>query len=105
MHYLQNSWFTTNWLWVLSFIVLSIAVIAYINNKRSLLRQSLAGFGIMFILSVWGTLAYTDFSSAMPSARFPLQSTSQDVNNNQEGSVMETLFSYVYSIVKEKADK
>ena len=52
MHYIQNDWFTTNWLWVLLFLIGSIVLISYINNRNDLLKKALVSFIIVFIFTL-----------------------------------------------------
>ncbi len=49
MHFIQNSWFTHNWIFLLLFLVGSLAVIAYINDKRKLLRYTSVSFIVLFV--------------------------------------------------------
>ena len=52
MHYIENDWFTSNWLWVLLFFVGSIVLISYINNSKSLLKKAMVSFVAILIITL-----------------------------------------------------
>lgn len=49
MHFIQNSWFATNWIFLLLFLIGTLAVIAYINNKTKLFKYSVSCFSLLFL--------------------------------------------------------
>lgn len=48
MHFIQSSWFTHHWIFLLLFLVGSLSIVAYINDKRKLLRYTTASFMLLF---------------------------------------------------------
>jgi len=44
MHFIQSSWFTHHWI----FLLLFLSIVAYINDKRKLLRYSTVSFLLLF---------------------------------------------------------
>ena len=52
MHYIENDWFTSNWLWVLLFFIGSIVLISYINNSKSLLKKAMVSFVAILIITL-----------------------------------------------------
>lgn len=52
MHYIENDWFTSNWLWVLLFFIGSIVLISYINNSKILLKKAMVSFVAILIITL-----------------------------------------------------
>jgi Mn2+/Fe2+ NRAMP family transporter len=105
MHYLQNGWFVTNWIWVISFLVLAVAVVAYINNKGALLKKSLVALSITFVVAVIGSLMFTHSSSILPSSNLQLNAPNTETAQVESGSVFNKLTAYIIGIVSDKVSE
>jgi cell division protein FtsW (lipid II flippase) len=105
MHYLQNSWFVTNWLWVLCVLAIAVAVIAYINNRKILLKRSMVTICLMFILSVSGTLAFTGNYSNNSRVILPVENDGTQLSEQESTSMVQSVFSYIFNIAKERVSE
>ncbi len=63
MHYIENDWFTSNWLWVLLFFIGSIVLISYINNSKSLLKKAMVSFVAILIVTLVASFYSPNFIS------------------------------------------
>lgn len=52
MHFIQNSWFTHNWIFLLLFLIGTFTIVAYINDRKKLLRYSSASFLLLLAFVV-----------------------------------------------------
>ena len=104
MHYIQNDWFNTNWLWVMLFFIGSIAVIFYINNKSLLLKKALISFSLFFVFTLVLSF-YSPNLFSMKGKDLSLTETSIDNYKIESPSVLTNVLNYVISIFSSKINK
>jgi len=63
MHYIENDWFTSNWLWILVFFIGSVVLISYINNNKSLLKKATLSFFAVLIVTLAASFYSPNFIS------------------------------------------
>ncbi len=101
MHYIQNSWFVINGLWIILIMLVALAVIAYMNNRLALLKKMTVSFVSVFILLV-------TLHIALPSLHTSVDSTSVFTEKAMEqtqvssSSIFNSAIDFVLSVLKDK---
>ncbi len=101
MHYLQNNWFSSNWFWIICILILSICVVAYLNNKKNLLKQSLIGLTIACVMSFSVSIWQIKLLQANAPGLLPLKQT-EYVDPLATESVFTKIVNYVLDIIHDK---
>ena len=101
MHFIQNSWFTHNWIFLLLFLIGSLSVVAYINHKRRLLRYTSGSFIILFVFYVcFLILPQINHSLAFNDDMLP--SLKVGKSDEEKISVFSKIIDFVIGILKNK---
>ena len=101
MHFLQNSWLVNHWHWLLMMMLIGIAVVAYVNNRRILLKKSLVALSSVFILTI--TLSLPSFNLVSPTHSSPLmEKLSADAPRMESPNLLSKVFSFALDIMKDK---
>jgi hypothetical protein len=101
MHYIQNSWFATNWAWMIMICLLGIAVVAYINNKMGLLKKSLIAVVSVFVLTL--SISISDMTIHNSSLK---NSMLNSINTNsaevETSGVFSKVSAFLLNVIKDK---
>lgn len=100
MHFIQNSWFAENWLWLLLLGTAGIAIVAYLNNRMVMLRRSLISMLGIFLLTM--TLSFTGLhvGSLNPSGNM-LEKMSSETTDVKSPDLISGLFTFMLDALKE----
>lgn len=104
MHYIQNDWFTTNWLWVMLFFIGSVMVIAYINNRNSLLKKALVSFVSVFVITLSLAFYSPDFIT-LNSGKMVMQEVATENIKAESPALFSNVLSFVWSVFSSKINK
>ncbi len=101
MHYIQNSWFTTNWTWMIMICLIGIAVVAYINNRIVLLKKSLVAVVSIFILTI--SLSISGLTIVSTSIQDKMLNNIKTNSSEVETSgVFSKVSAFVLNVIKDK---
>ena len=102
MHYIQNSWFTYNWIWIVFLMVGTASLIAYIKNRQGMFRKSLILFAGLLLISLSLSLFapdYSLFSFAKPDLA---ELSHSDQNMDGNNTIFSKILELIARILKEK---
>ena len=101
MHYIQNSWFATNWTWMIMICLIGIAVVAYINNRMVLLKKSLIAVVSIFILTLSLSISGLTFGSSSIQDKM-LNNIKANSSEVEASGVFSKISAFVLNIIKDK---
>ena len=101
MHFIQNSWFTHNWILMLLFLIGSLAVVAYINDRKKLLKYSSASF-LLLLLFVICFMLLPDISHSLSVQNDLLSSLKVGKSSEERISTFSKIIDFIVSILKDK---
>jgi hypothetical protein len=102
MHYIQNSWFTYNWIWIVFLMLGAATLIAYIKNRQGMMRKSLFLFAGLLLISLSISLLapdYSLFSFAKPDLA---ELSHSDQNMDGNNTIFSKILELIARILKEK---
>ena len=102
MHYIQNSWFTYNWIWIVFLMLGASTLIAYIKNRQGMMRKSLFLFAGLLLISLTISLLapdYSLFSFAKPDLT---ELSHSDQNMDGNNTIFSKILELIARILKEK---
>lgn len=105
MHYIQNSWFTHNWIWVFTFIILFVAIAAYINNRKGLLKKAVAALGLFFVLSVCSSAVYFNQGKTLLTPGLTMENNPGKQTEVDHGSFFGTFSKAILKILSDKVSE
>jgi hypothetical protein len=102
MHFIQNSWFTHNWIFLLLFLTASISVVAYTNNRVKLFRYSLYSFSGILFAAVYFFLLPGIEAVTMKHTIIPELGVGS--SHEERISIFSRIIDFLLSILKHKID-
>lgn len=101
MHFIQNSWFTHNWIFLLLFMCGVVAVVAYINNRRKLYQFAVTGF-VTTLLGVVCFLMLPSIQHSLSINNEMLPDLNVGESSEEKISTLSKVIDFLLSIVKHK---
>jgi len=101
MHFIQNSWFTHNWILMVLFLLGSLAVVAYINDRKKLLRYSSASFMMLFVFVICFMLL-PNISHSLSVQHDLLSSLKVGKSSEERISSFSKIIDFIVRILKDK---
>ena len=104
MHYIQNDWFTTNWLWVMLFFIGSVMVVAYINNRNLLLKKALVSFVSVFVITLSVAFYSPNFIN-LNAGKMAMNEVATQNIKAESPALFSNVLGFVWSIFSSKINK
>ncbi len=104
MHYIQNDWFTTNWPLVVLFLIASIVLISYINNRNDLLKKALVSFIIVFIFTL-GLGFYSPNFISLNASKISFNEVTHETSNADSPAFFSNFLGVLWNVLSTKINK
>lgn len=101
MHYIQNSWFMINGMWIILIMLLALAVIAYMNNRLALLKKLTVSFVSVFILLVTLHIALPSLNTSVDTASVFTEKAMEQTQVSSS-SIFNSAIDFVLSVLRDK---
>jgi membrane-bound ClpP family serine protease len=101
MHFIQNSWFTHNWIFLLLFLIGSVAVIAYINNRK-VLYQYTSGFFLLLLGLIFYFVLLPEMNESLSLGDNLISSISIGKSAAEKISTFSKFINFLLDIIKDK---
>lgn len=101
MHFLQNSWLASHWTLMLMVVILGISLIAYMNNRKQLLKKSVVALSSIFILILTLSIGGIDLGIQTHTSSMMNQLTS-DTQQVDSPNLLSKVFTFAFDILKDK---
>jgi hypothetical protein len=101
MHFIQNSWFTHNWIFLLIFLMGVLSVVAYINNKRRLFTFASISLSSLMAFTFWFMLL-PDIHQSIESSRQLLPSLNVGRSSEEQLSAFSKMIRFLADIIKDR---
>ncbi|QLH44875.1 MAG: hypothetical protein HWD58_04225 [Bacteroidota bacterium] len=104
MHFIQNTWFASNVMFVLFFCLACLSAVAYMNNRIRIYKKAMYATLASFLLAMAMFVSSEHATTGFPVASVPSASaaTSQVESNP---SVLSRVADFVLDIVKQKVSE
>lgn len=101
MHYIQNNWFSDNWLLIILIFLGALTLIAYINNKKQMLKKAFITLSVYtgFIITLT-CLAPSYGPLRLEKQLLPEFSSSE--NSIENATVFSQIVKFVLNTIKDK---
>lgn len=104
MHFIQNTWFASNVMFVLFFCLACLSAVAYMNNRIRIYKKAMYATLASFLLAMLMFVSSEHTSNALPVAAVPSASAAaSQVESNP--SVLSRVADFVIGIVKQKVSE
>jgi hypothetical protein len=104
MHYIENDWFTSNWLWVLLFFIGSIVLISYINNSTSLLKKAMVSFVAILIITLVTSFYSPNFIS-INANKITFSEVGTENTDAQSPALFSNFINVLWNVLSSKINK
>lgn len=104
MHFIQNTWFASNVMFVLFFCLACLSAVAYMNNRIRIFKKAMYATLASFLLAMALFISSEHSGSHLPVASVPSASaTASQVESNP--SVLSRVADFVIGIMKQKVSE
>lgn len=101
MYFIQSSWFTHHWIFLLLFLVGSLSIVAYINDKRKLLRYATVSF-ILLVAFYMYFLVLPQINHSLALNDNLLSTFNVDKSTEEKISIFSKVINFAIGILKNK---
>jgi asparagine N-glycosylation enzyme membrane subunit Stt3 len=101
MYFIQSSWFIQHWIFLLLFLVGSLSIIAYINDKRKLLRYATVSF-ILLVAFYMYFLVLPQINHSLALNDNLLSTFNVDKSTEEKISIFSKVINFAIGILKNK---
>lgn len=102
MHYIQNSWFMVNWLWIFLLVSCVGMLVAYMNNRTSLFRKSLLSGGLILTLIMFSAIWSSQYKMPTPAVVNASKNSQEVINDNPSPSIVSGIANYIVKLVRKR---